>query len=207
MLLTIDELHDVFCDAVVDDREGGLIFASFWGRDTAIQELLARLTLPGVDGGLSRMTFIGPEGRRKRVDIGNPERLDKLTGRMPKTNLFGELVQLWLFAKKAATPDFANRSAYLLLLPEQDADESVWNLIRAVCPLPLLAHWQNAVLTLCTRNQWLRKLEGYRINAVAIDLPDDEFGSQISEWVKQGLLELDGDENWRMANAYRHPDF
>jgi len=48
-MLAINEVNDVYCDALVCD-EGYLVFASCWGRDTAIQELLARLTLATSEG-------------------------------------------------------------------------------------------------------------------------------------------------------------
>ena len=204
-MLVIDELHDVFCDALVDD-DGWLVFASCWGRDTAIQQLLARLTLPDSEGGLSKLTFLDDAMNRK-VGIGNPDRLDKMTGRMPKVNLFGDIVHLWLFDKKAVTPDFVNRRAYLLLLPDQDDYAATWALIKSVCPLPLLDYWQDAVVNVCRRHGWLKGIKGYRINAVSIDLPDEEFGAQLGEMIRQGLLELDGNDNWTMAKAYRHPDF
>ncbi|WP_404357236.1 hypothetical protein [Methylotuvimicrobium sp. KM1] len=204
-MLVIDELHDVFCDALVDD-DGWLVFASCWGRDTAIQELLARLTLPDSEGGLSKLTFLD-DAMNRTVGIGNPDRLDKMTGRMPKVNLFGDIVHLWLFDKKAVTPDFVNRRAYLLLLPDQDDYAATWALIKSVCPLPLLDYWQDAVVNVCRRNGWLKGIKGYRINAVSIDLPDEEFGAQLGELIRQGLLELDSNDNWTMAQAYRHPDF
>ena len=204
-MLVIDELHDVFCDALVDD-DGWLVFASCWGRDTAIQELLARLTLPDSEGGLSKLTFLD-DAMNRTVSIGNPDRLDKMTGRMPKANLFGDIVHLWLFDKKAVTPDFVNRRAYLLLLPDQDDYAATWALIKSVCPLPLLDYWQDAVVNVCRRLGWLRGIKGYRINAVSIDLPDEEFGAQLGDMIRQGLLELDSDDNWTMAEAYRHPDF
>jgi len=204
-MLVIDELHDVFCDALVDE-DGWLVFASCWGRDTAIQELLARLTLPDSEGGLSKLTFLD-DAMNRTVGIGNPDRLDKMTGRMPKVNLFGDIVHLWLFDKKAVTPDFVNRRAYLLLLPDQDDYAATWALIKSVCPLPLLDYWQDAVVNVCRRNGWLKGIKGYRINAVSIDLPDEEFGAQLGELIRQGLLEPDSDDNWTMAKAYRHPDF
>ncbi|PKM38195.1 MAG: hypothetical protein CVV06_01910 [Gammaproteobacteria bacterium HGW-Gammaproteobacteria-10] len=204
-MLVIDELHDVFCDALVDD-DGWLVFASCWGRDTAIQELLARLTLPSSEGGLSSLTFLD-DAMNRTVGIGNPDRLDKMTGRMPKANLFGDIVHLWLFDKKAVTPHFVNRRAYLLLLPDQDDCAATWALIKSVCPLPLLDYWQDAVANVCRRNGWLKGIKGYRINAVSIDLPDEEFGAQLGDMIRQGLLELDSDDNWTMAKAYRHPDF
>ena len=122
-MLIMNELNDVYCDALVCD-DGYLVFASCWGRDTAIQELLARLTLTSSEGGLSQLSFDGylesniVKVENHSVKIGNPDRLDKMTGRMPKSNLFGDLVHVWLFDKKARLPDYSNRQAYLLIQPD-----------------------------------------------------------------------------------------
>lgn len=205
-MLVIDELHDVFCDALVQE-DGWLVFASCWGRDTAIQELLARLTLPNSEGGLSQLTFVGDAADRT-VNIGNPDRLDKMTGRMPKANLFGDIVHLWLFDKTAVTPNLVNRRAYLLLMPDQDEYEATWSLIKSICPLPLLDFWREAVITVCRRHRWMRKLDGYQLNAVSVELPDEELATQIGDLIRQGLLELDSDDNWALAKAYhQHPEF
>ena len=44
MLFKLRELSDLFADACVRDEAGQLMFLSLYGRDTAIQQLLARLS-------------------------------------------------------------------------------------------------------------------------------------------------------------------
>ena len=47
-LFKVADVFDVYADAFVSDRQtGNLLFASFWGRDTSLQELLARLIQVG----------------------------------------------------------------------------------------------------------------------------------------------------------------
>jgi hypothetical protein len=162
-MLVLDTLHDVYCDALVCD-DGYLVFASLWGRDTAIQELLARLSLSLSEGGLTQLQFDDEHDSRysRLARIGNPDRLDKMSGRMPKANLFGDIVHLWLFDKRVKLPDYANRQAYLLMLSGQkNVLEMTWNLIKDVCHLPLLEHWQDAVLKLMRDERWLKVEEGY----------------------------------------------
>ena len=194
-MLAINEVNDVYCDALVCD-EGYLVFASCWGRDTAIQELLARLTLTTSEGGISQLSFDGYLSPITRVEnhsvkIGNPDRLDKMTGRMPKSNLFGDLVHVWLFDKTTRTPDYVNRQAYLLLLPGQDDQvNQTWNLIKQVCHLPLLEHWQETVFSLMREQHWLKLIEGYEMNLLCINIPEDEFNSAISQKVTAGQLSV-----------------
>ncbi len=194
-MLAMNEVNDVYCDALVCD-EGYLVFASCWGRDTAIQELLARLTLTTSDGGISQLSFDGYLSPITRVEnhpvkIGNPDRLDKMTGRMPKSNLFGDLVHIWLFDKTTRTPDYVNRQAYLLLLPGQDDQANqTWSLIKQVCHLLLLEHWQETVFSLMREQNWLKLIEGYEMNLLSINIPEDEFNIAISQKVTAGQLSV-----------------
>jgi len=194
-MLAINEVNDVYCDALVCD-EDYLVFASCWGRDTAIQELLARLTLTTSEGGISQLSFDGYLSSMTRVEnhpvkIGNPDRLDKMTGRMPKSNLFGDLVHVWLFDKTTRTPDYVNRQGYLLVLPGQDDQvNQTWNLIKQVCHLPLLEHWQETIFSLMREQHWLKLIEGYEMNLLSINIPEDEFNSAISQKVTAGQLSV-----------------
>ncbi len=56
-LLTLSAIHDVYADAYLADDSGRLLFLSVWGRDTALQELLARLQLPRSDNGIREFTL------------------------------------------------------------------------------------------------------------------------------------------------------
>jgi len=197
-MLTMNEVNDVFCDALVCD-DGYLVFASCWGRDTAIQELLARITLPASEGGISQLSFGGHVSRSSAVKfenypvkIGSPDRLDKMTGRMPKSNLFGDLVHVWLFDKKVNMPDFVNREAYLLLLPGQGSqDEMAWELVKQVCHLPLLSHWQDNMMNLMREKGWLKQCPGHGINLISIHIEEDELDVEMTRMVQQGQLKTE----------------
>ncbi|MFW5442686.1 MAG: hypothetical protein ACKE51_00035 [Methylococcaceae bacterium] len=196
-MLAINEVTDVYCDALVCD-DGNLVFASCWGRDTAIQELLARLTLTGSEGGISQLSFDGNVDESSSVKfeslsakIGNPDRLDKMTGRMPQSNLFGDLVHVWLFDKKVRQPDYVNRRAYLLVLPGvDDHDEMAWGLIRQVCHLPLLEHWRQTIIDLMREWGWLKLVSGHGIDLISISIPEDEFNAEITDKVTSAKLLL-----------------
>ena len=51
MMYVIDEQPDVFADAAASDDNSQLLFMSVFGRDTSIQQLLARCQLPREDAG------------------------------------------------------------------------------------------------------------------------------------------------------------
>lgn len=188
-MLTMDNLYGVFCDALLCD-EGHLVFVSLWGRDTAIQELLAKLSIPVREGGIRELKFTDPNDRsRITADIGDPDRLDKMSGRMPGNNLFGDIVHLWLFDQRAKQPDYINHKAYLLMMGADKTGTS-WELVKAVSPLPFLDKWRSQVLMLMLDKGWLRQLKGYHLDAICVDIPEDEFSQLISEQVRMGALTL-----------------
>lgn len=187
-LLTLETVYGIYCDAWVDDEEM-LVFASFWGRDTAIQEFLARLTLSNHENGINQLYLVGFASKTLR--IGNPERLDKLTGRMPKTNLFGDIVQLWLFDKKVREPDFANRKAYMLIQPDHfDPVHDFWGTLKSVSHLPLLDSWQKILTDLARAKGWLKVHQGYALNALSIELPEQAWEEQLTRLIQSSALSV-----------------
>jgi hypothetical protein len=189
-MLMLDNLYGVFCDALLCD-DGQLVFVSLWGRDTAIQELLAKLSIPVREGGLRELKFTDLDDQSCMIaDIGDPDRLDKMSGRMPKNNLFGDIVHLWLFDQRAKQPDYVNHKAYLLLLDVVDKTETSWKLVKAVSHLPLLDHWRSEILSLLIREGWLSQLKGYHLDAIRLYIPEDAFNQVIGEKVRQGELTL-----------------
>ncbi len=199
-MLALESIYGIYCDALVDDDEF-LVFASLWGRDTAIQELLARLVMPSYEGGLNQLKFISQNNVHDSsiIRIGHPDRLDKITGRMSKKNIFGEIVHLWIFDKRVNTPDYAARSAYLLNpsaqlnlhgLNNEDIWEQAWQLVKSVCHLPLLDSWKTPVMDTLHKNKWVKMMPGYAIDNISIQLPEAEFEDVISQMIVAGDLYL-----------------
>ena len=172
----IDECPDLMADGCVGDENGNLVFLSIWARDTAVQEFLARLTLGRDEQGLEQFHLITEQGGSVPVFVGNVDNLEKRITRAYRRTLFGSLVNLWLFDRRAVKPDKANASA-LALLPRDSAHrlDRLWLLVRDTCPLPLLDHWRDIVLELLQARSMLTRLpfalgplEGHRL---AIDVP------------------------------------
>lgn len=200
-LFEVDDMQGVYADGFVTDEAAHLLFGSFWGRDTAIQGLLARLSLPTSEGGLYRLKLVDCDSQSSReLVIGDADRLAKLTGRMPKANLFGDVVQLWLYDNQVLSPDLGARRALRLLPAEVDdfnaaldgtlAGVSVWDLVKAVCHLPLLDAWRQDVLDLARAQGWLKFYTGVGVNALAVDLDSDQLEAQIEERLLSGRLPL-----------------
>lgn len=187
-LFQIQECPDLYIDACVCDEERNLVFASLWGRDTALQELLARVTLGSAENGLTQFHILKDD--RSLPVFPNADQLEKRTTRQYRSTLFGSLVHLWLFDKRCAQPDHANHFAYALLERDAEVGTSLWPLIVETCPLPLLPHWQMPVLEVLTELQMLKPLPGVTgaISAWQLKLQLVPLEQALGDLIRQGQL-------------------
>ncbi|APV90416.1 hypothetical protein [Salmonella enterica] len=159
-MLQLGEVPHIMSDGYICDERRSLIFLSIWGRDTAVQELLARLTLKNEDA-LTQLTLIDTSLNEHIIFPGNTDNIDKRASRHSQTR-FGTLVHSWLFDKRCLTPDRANGNAFLLLRRDDPQwRERVWSLLNETTTLPLLEHWRDRVLTLLQTSQMLTPVGGY----------------------------------------------
>ena len=187
-LFQIEECPDLYVDACACDEQRNLVFLSAWGRDTALQEFLARLTLGSSENGLSQFHIV-VEGRSLPV-FPNIDMLEKRTTRQLRGTLFGSLVHLWLFDRRCAQPDRANHFAYALLESGQSPHQRLWPLIIDTCPLPLLPHWQAPVMDVLTQNDMLQSLPGMlgACTVWRLSLQLDVLEPALGDLIRQGQL-------------------
>lgn len=113
---------------------------------------------------------------------------------MPKGNLFGELVHLWLYDPITLEPDRVNRRAILLMLANDEPDPEMeehrlWSLVRDVCHLPLLDDWQHILMAEFQQRDWVSPLHHcHGIRAMNIDLGGEELEPMVAAMIQQGLL-------------------
>lgn len=187
-LFPIKECPDLYVDACACDEQRNLIFLSAWGRDTALQEFLARLTLGSTEDGLDQFHIL-VDGRSIPV-FPNVDLLEKRTTRQFRGTLFGSLVHLWLFDRRCVQPDRANHFAYALLEQGQSAHQRLWPLITETCPLPLLPHWREPVLQVLTQHNMLQALRGAHgaVTAWRLSLQLDVLEPALGDLIRQGQL-------------------
>ena len=196
VLMPITETPGLYADAVLTDDGNNLLFLSLWGRDTAVQEFRARLSLPVHEGGLDNFHLEG----LPFVQIGNPERLVTDSGRTPSQLIFGSLVHLWLYDRLAVEPDRANRRALLLYRPEEESKiggqtslrDRLWSLVTETCHLPLLPAWRDTLLEAFQAAGWIKTLQGIGVAAYALDLGDDEVEKVVSRLIRERRLTAAG---------------
>lgn len=188
-LLTLNECPHIMADAYLCDERRTLIFISVWGRDTAIQELLARLTLSD-ERCLTQLTLRDEALNEHILFPGSTDNLEKRSSRHTGTR-FGTLVNLWLFDRRCTMPDKANGQSVLLLFDNDPHWQlRVWALLQATTTLPLQAHWQSSVIEMLQNSNMLTPVPG-RYGAVSgwqlnLDLP--HLTALISHAIRQGEL-------------------
>lgn len=209
----IQHCSDVFVDACVRNEASQLMFLSAYGRDTAVKELMARMELGGNDNhGLSELTLKGAcnhAGESHTVMVGDPKRLEKHTGRLPKRRLFGNLTHLWIYDPVIRVPDKGARTAWLIDRPTDDKShgldmqERIWAAIGNLASIPLLPHWRDTVLAAVKREmvfemgkatgpdynpRFSKPLGGMQAFRIALT---DEFPNVVSSLIKSGQLTLE----------------
>ena len=187
-LLGLNEVPYIFSDGYLCDERRTLLFLSVWGRDTAIQELLARLTLKNEEG-LSQLTLTDDTLHEHQLFTGNTDNLDKRTTRHQRTR-FGTLVHLWLFDKRCLVPDRSNGQAFLLLRHEDSSwRDRLWGLLKETSSLPLPEHWQDGVLDYLQETQMVRSFGGYGgLCGWQMQLDTPQLTAFISESIRSGAL-------------------
>jgi hypothetical protein len=188
-LATVLEAFGLFSDAAVADKLGNLFFISLWGRDTVIQEFLAKLTLSTKEGGIRSVT-IEWMGSRYSYSLSNIESFNKQTGRTAANTVLGPMVQLWLYQEVLEKPELvAGRAALLNSMTEtENVENRLWNLLRKTSKIPLLPHWQKRVLKICRENGWIQFNSGFCIDLYLIELPDAEFEGIIGDEIRTQRL-------------------
>jgi hypothetical protein len=199
LMFLLEQQSDVFVDALVSDHRAQLLLLSVYGRDTSIQQLMARLHQRRDQGGVDELTLLHAATRAEalRVLVGDPARLEKLTGRLPRTGLMGNLLHAWIFDPVVLRLDHATGSGWLLdHLPgdlpsrQRAVDEAAqaWRMVKELSPVPLLDHWMLPVLAhLQTVQALVRPACAGPVSALRVELPQD-FMAWVSDQVRAGQL-------------------
>lgn len=202
LLYRIKELADLYADACVRNEAGQLLFLSVFGRDTSVQQLLASFALGAKDGGLTQFKLQTPGVADQLVLIGDANRLEKLTGRLPRQNLFGNLTHAWIFDPVVVVPDRANRIVWRVFGEPRDPyapaqrerfTAELWATLKQLMPVPLLDHWREPVLRAAAEYvTWLDELSAPPVGPVSgykLQLPE-AFLATLSTLVRDGELSL-----------------
>lgn len=190
-MIPIEDVAELYCEALVVHNRN-VVFGSFYGRETAIQETLARLSLKSQDEAALTEFSLALSPDEDTCWAIDGARLEKTVLRLPEPNLFGNVLQLWLYAKRQSSV----QNAYVLYLNDANEAESViWQALKRLSPVPLVDLWQDQVLALCREYQWIDELTVllrspmYPLAGSAIWLPTT-FDDAISALIRTHQLPL-----------------
>lgn len=152
-LWRVQAFPDIHVDAMVCDELGQIVLLSAFGRDGAIQQLLAAFHLPRDQGGIDTVVLESATAacpswtHRSRALIGDPKRFSKLTGKLPR-GMFGQLAHVFIYDEGAVAPDHTGGSGWVLSFGASAADHQarIWGLLKQLLPLPVLDHWKVPLL-------------------------------------------------------------
>ncbi|MCX9158130.1 hypothetical protein OPU71_18565 [Niveibacterium sp. 24ML] len=210
--MSVRESADVFVDACLRNDAGELLFLSVYGRDTAVLSLFAAFSLPQSGGGYRSLHVKTDEGEVE-VLVSQPDRLEKMTARLPKDNLFGNLTHSWLYDPDAVRPDRVNRRSLLLQYNESDEQFAarIWSNVKQLSPVPLMDHWRTALMDGLGDElvRWLDQSAAPPIGCVGgcrVEL-DERFERMVSIAVASSTLTLEpadmpSDAAARIAQAF-----
>ncbi|MCL2872802.1 MAG: hypothetical protein FWF41_07505 [Betaproteobacteria bacterium] len=188
---SILELPDLLVDSCVTDESCNLIFGSIWGRDTAIQEILGKITLNPSDPLSLRSIMIEGDGIHSPVYF-EKDFLDKKLAKCYPGTLFGAMNHLWLFDKRILEPDYANHSAYLIHQNDAIVDERVWRMVSDLSPYPLPDNWQAEVIKVVSTFDMLTPMKTVlgKVGCFKLSLNVDLIQQTVSGLIRTGKLTI-----------------
>ena len=198
ILLKASELPDLFIDALVTDQTNRLLFLSAWGSEAQTQQLRADLSLPNYQAGALERLTLQCEGTQEPIfyprvaRLVDKNRFDTRVGRPMGDSLFAHLTQVWVYDKRSLSSDDANNSVLLLRQHSEPADvfqARTWQMVQALSRTPLHSSW-HSLMSVFQDKGWVTYLDGFAIDACAIELPTDEVANEVMQQVQQGVLTL-----------------
>ena len=192
--------RDITVDAMVLDDSGYIMLLSCFGRDTAMNQFLAAFHLPVRQGGIDTV-LLDPQTEAagtfsSRGFLGDPQRFEKFTSKLPRRSLFGELTHTMIYDPKLTEADKANGIAWVLTQGGVERTEEhqakIWAALKTLAPVPLLDHWQRPLLqAIKPLIKYMNNHERYQpsgnVLATRIEL-NDSFVLTLSELVKTRVL-------------------
>lgn len=188
-MIHIKQQANVFCDGFVAN-DTGLLFASFWGRNTSLQQFLARMELPIHEDGINELTFELSKETSQTFFLQSVKNMQKLSGRVPNTIYDKDLSQVFIYDKSTIKIDCAAYKATILYFDTIQIDnQSIWKLLKELSPIPLLDTWMTPIINKCYQDGYLNNVNGFGgVSALIVNLHDTDFEWSISKMIKDQTL-------------------
>lgn len=188
-MIHIKQQSNVFCDSFVANNTG-ILFASFWGRSTSLQQFLARMELSVYEDGINQLTFEVSEGNDQTFPLQSSKNMQKLSGRVPDTIFDADLSHVFIYDKSTVNIDYSNHKATILYFDNIKIDNTaIWQLIKDISPIPLLDIWMEQMIDTCFKDEYIHHIDGFGgVGALVVDLDTDEFEGSVTQMIKHQVL-------------------
>ncbi|WP_392560307.1 hypothetical protein [Orbus mooreae] len=157
--LILKDIPDLMCDGCVVDSDDNLIFLSVWGRDTAMQELLGKITIGSSSNmGLAEIRLLNHLNLLTHAKLTKDREYDKRTQKFQHP-LFGTLNHAWIFDSRTKTPCRTSQSTILMFDSETSQgviDDCLFESIKHLTSIPLLDHWKKSVVTIAKEHDMIQ---------------------------------------------------
>lgn len=172
-----------------------LMFASIHGRDADMLAFLAQIQS---SQGYDKLGFRRPEDSLSYPRLTTAECLFNLSKHITKypTHNYGSVTHMFLHTECLIQPDRDVKTGWVMLNDvAADLDKAAWQLVQQLSDIPLLDHWQYAVLSeLSTDNSVLRfppmiceEYAAVGVQAVKVVIPED-FDVRLTTMLQSGRL-------------------
>lgn len=172
-LCPVDNVDGIYCDAIVRKGEYA-VFASLWGRSTAMMSLYGNITT----GAISSLTVAGKH-------YGVSKNMAKLQTRLPKHSRYGsDVAHVFVYGPSVLEEVVGQR----VLLQRVD-DAWIWDNLAGMSHLYLPEHWRPVLLPALREAGHIVTLEAHGIDAVMIDLSAQKaYEELVCSLIRSGEL-------------------
>ncbi|WP_369177968.1 hypothetical protein [Candidatus Thiodubiliella endoseptemdiera] len=188
-MIYIKQQPSVFCDSFVAN-DAGILFASFWGRTTSLQQFLARMEIPTHEGGINELTFEISKDESSTFFLQNTKNMQKLSGRVSGTIYGKDLSHIFIYDKSTVKIDYSSYKATILYFDDTQIDNSsIWKLLKELSPIPLLDIWMSQIIRVCHQDGYINNIDGFGgVSALIVELFEIDFEESISRMIKDQTL-------------------
>lgn len=188
-MIHIKQQSGVFCDSFVAG-DTGVLFASFWGRNSSLQQFLARMELPAYEGGINELTFEVSQEDSQTFLLQDVKNMQKLSGRVSGTIYGKDLSHIFIYDRSTIQIDRSICGATILYFNNTTIDnQSIWRLLKELSPIPLLDAWMVQIINICQQDGSIVNVEGFGgVSALIVQLDETDFELSISKMIKNQTL-------------------
>lgn len=193
--LILKDIPDLLCDGCVVDSDDNLIFLSVWGRDTAMQELLGKLTIGSSSNmGLTDIRLLNRFNLQSYAKLTKDREYDKRTQKFQHPQ-FGMLSHAWIFDSRMKTPCRTSQSAVLMFdgaIHQAVIDDCLFENIKHLTVIPLLDHWKKAVMTIAKAHDMIKDntVLCHQLKSMTIRLNEPVLAEHIGHLIQKNALTL-----------------